>query len=153
MKKIFVILPILAGILFGSCGISVRILTQNGLDSATLLFSRFSVSIIIMLIVILATDKNLLKISFDELKIIVIAAINILALNLCYNISTNTNPLSLAAVLLSFAPVLVIIFAYITFREKINRVKIISMILIILGCVLTTRILERNVFNISPIEF
>lgn len=28
MKKIFVILPILAGILFGSCGISVRILTQ-----------------------------------------------------------------------------------------------------------------------------
>ena len=112
MKKIFVILPILAGILFGSCGISVRILTQNGLDSATLLFSRFSVAIIIMLIVILATDKNLLKISFDELKIIVIAAINILALNLCYNISTNTNPLSIAAVLLSFAPVLVIIFAY-----------------------------------------
>ena len=106
-----------------------------------------------MLIVILATDKNLLKISIDELKIIVIAAINILALNLCYNISTNTIPLSLAAVLLSFAPVLVIIFAYITFREKINRVKIISMILIILGCVLTTRILEGNVFNISPIEF
>lgn len=151
MKKIYLILPILSGILFGSCGIFVRILTQNGLDSPTLLFTRFSVSIIIMLIVILATDKNLLKISIDEMKIIVIAAINILALNLCYNISTNTIPLSLAAVLLSLAPVFVIIFAYIAFKEKINQIKIISMILIILGCVLTTGLLEGNVFNVSAI--
>ena len=151
MKKIYLILPILSGILFGSCGIFVRILTQNGLDSPTQLFTRFSVSIIIMLVVILATDKNLLKISIDELKIIVIAAINILALNLCYNISTNTIPLSLAAVLLSLAPVFVIIFAYIAFREKINQIKIISMILIILGCVLTTGFLEGNVFNVSAI--
>jgi drug/metabolite transporter (DMT)-like permease len=149
MKKIYLILPILSGILFGSCGIFVRILTQNGLDSPTLLFTRFSVSIMIMLIVILATDKNLLKISIDELKIIVIAAINILALNLCYNISTNTIPLSLAAVLLSLAPVFVIIFAYIAFREKINKIKITSMILIILGCILTTGLLEGNVFNVS----
>lgn len=151
MKKIYLILPILSGILFGSCGIFVRILTQNGLDSPTLLFTRFLVSIIIMLVVILATDKNLLKISIDEMKIIVIAAINILALNLCYNISTNTIPLSIAAVLLSLAPVFVILFAYIAFKEKINQIKIISMILIILGCVLTTGLLEGNVFNVSAI--
>ena len=104
-----------------------------------------------MLVVILATDKNLLKISIDEMKIIVIAAINILALNLCYNISTNTIPLSIAAVLLSLAPVFVILFAYIAFKEKINQIKIISMILIILGCVLTTGLLEGNVFNVSAI--
>ena len=149
MKKIYLILPILAGILFGSCGIFVRFLTQNGMDNTTLLFTRFSISIIIMLIFILATDKNLLRIKSDELKIIIIAAINILALNLCYNVSTNTVPLSLAAVLLSLAPVFVIIFAYIAFRERITSKKIISMLLIIIGCSLTTGLLEGNVFNIG----
>lgn len=149
MKKIYFILPILAGILFGSCGIFVRFLTQNGMDNTTLLFTRFSISIIIMLIFILATDKNLLRIKSDELKIIIIAAINILALNLCYNVSTNTVPLSLAAVLLSLAPVFVIIFAYIAFRERITSKKIISMLLIIIGCSLTTGLLEGNVFNIG----
>ncbi len=149
MKKIYFILPILAGILFGSCGIFVRVLTQNGMDITTQLFTRFSISIIIMLIFILATDKNLLRISSNELKIIIIAAINILALNLCYNVSTNTVPLSLAAVLLSLAPLFVIIFAYIAFKEKITSKKIISMILIIIGCILTTGLLEGNVFNIS----
>ena len=102
-----------------------------------------------MLIFILATDKNLLRIKSDELKIIIIAAINILALNLCYNVSTNTVPLSLAAVLLSLAPVFVIIFAYIAFRETITSKKIISMLLIIIGCSLTTGLLEGNVFNIG----
>ncbi|WP_296889579.1 DMT family transporter [uncultured Methanobrevibacter sp.] len=149
MKKIYFILPILAGILFGSCGIFVRVLTQNGMDTSTLLFSRFSISIIIMLIFILATDKNMLRISSNELKIIIIAAINILALNLCYTISTNTVPLSLAAVFLSLAPLFVIIFAYIAFKEKITSKKIISMILIIIGCSLTTGLLEGNVFNIG----
>ena len=149
MKKIYFILPILAGILFESCGIFVRFLTQNGMDNTTLLFTRFSISIIIMLIFILATDKNLLRIKSDELKIIIIAAINILALNLCYNVSTNTVPLSLAAVLLSLAPVFVIIFAYIAFRERITSKKIISMLLIIIGCSLTTGLLEGNVFNIG----
>ena len=149
MKKIYFILPILAGILFGSCGIFVRILTQNGMNITTQLFSRFSISIIIMLIFILTTDKGLLKINVSELKIIIIASINVIALNLCYNISTNTVPLSLAAVLLSLAPMFVIIFAYLAFKENITSKKVISMILIIIGCTLTTGLLEGNILNIN----
>ncbi len=149
MKKIYFILPILAGILFGSSGIFIRFLTQNGMDNTTILFTRFSISIFIMLIFILATDRNLFKIKSNELKIIIIAAINILALSLCYNVSTTAGTLSLAAVLLSLTPMFVIIFAYIAFGEKITSKKIISMILIIVGCVLTTGFLEGNIFNIG----
>ena len=151
MKKIYLILPILSGILFGSCGIYVRILTQNGMDPTTQLFSRLIISIIIMLIMILATDKNLFRISRNELKVIIIAAINIIALNLCYIVSTNTIPLSLAAVLLNLAPIFVIIFANILFKERITLKRIIPMILIIVGCTLTTGLLEGNVFNVSAI--
>ena len=121
------------------------------MDPATQLFSRFIISIFIMLIVILITDKNLLRVSLDELKLLIIASINIIALNLCFTISTNTLPLSLAAILLNLAPVFVIVFAYIAFKEEITKKKLIPMILIIIGCILTTGLLERNTLNISAI--
>lgn len=144
MRKAY-LLPILAGILFASTGIFVRTLTQDGIDSWTLIFLRFSVAIAVMLIAIILTDKKLFKIRLNDLKIIIIASINILGLNLCYNYSTNTVPLSVATVLLSSSPVFVIILAYIAFKEKITYKKIISIILVIIGCVLTAGILEESI--------
>ncbi|WP_407412928.1 DMT family transporter [Methanobrevibacter sp.] len=148
MKKIYLILPILAGIMFGSSGIFVRTLTQNGIDSTTLLFLRFSIAIIPLLIVILTTNKRLIKIDLSDIPLFLVCAISIIGLNLSYNESMNTVPLSLAAVLLSIAPIFVLIFAYILFNEKITKKKLICMVLAIIGCVLTTGILESSLTNI-----
>lgn len=148
MKKIYLILPILAGIMFGSSGIFVRTLTQNGIDSTTLLFLRFSIAIIPLLIVILTTNKRLIKIDLSDIPLFLVCAISIIGLNLCYNESMNTVPLSLAAVLLSIAPIFVLIFAYILFNEKITKKKLICMVLAIIGCVLTTGILESSLTNV-----
>lgn len=148
MKKIYLILPILAGIMFGSGGVFVRTLTQNGIDSTTLLFLRFSIAIIPILIAILFTDKNLLKINLKDIPLILVCAMCIVGLNLCYNESMNSISLSLAAVLLSLAPIYVLIFAYIVFREKITSKKIICMILAIFGCILMTGLLENSLSSI-----
>lgn len=150
-KRIYLIFPILAGILFGSSGIFVRTLTQNGIDATTLLFLRFSIAILVLLIAIIATDKELLKIKLNDFKLLIITAICIVGLNLCYNTAMNTISLSIAAVLLSSAPVFVIIIAYIIFREKITKSKVLSIILVIIGCVLTTGLIERNASNIPTI--
>lgn len=148
MKKIYLILPILAGFMFGSSGIFVRTLTQNGIDPTTLLFLRFSIAIIPLMIAILLTDKKLLKINLKDIPLILLCAMCIVGLNLCYNESMNTVPLSLAAVLLSIAPSYVLILAYILFREKITSKKIICMLLAIFGCILMTGILENDLSNI-----
>ena len=148
MKKIYLILPILAGIMFGSGGVFVRTLTQNGIDSTTLLFLRFSIAIIPILIAILFTDKNLLKINLKDIPLILVCAMCIVGLNLCYNESMNSISLSLAAVLLSLAPIYVLIFAYVVFREKITSKKIICMILAIFGCILMTGLLENSLSSI-----
>lgn len=148
MKKLYLILPILAGFMFGSSGIFVRTLTQNGIDSATLLFLRFSIAIIPILIAILLTDKELLKINIKDLPLFLVCAMCIVGLNICYNESMNTVPLSLAAVLLSLAPIYVLILAYILFREKITSKKIICMALAIFGCILMTGVLETSLENI-----
>lgn len=144
MKKIYLILPILAGIMFGSSGIFVRTLTQNGIDQSTLLFLRFSIAIIPILIAILLTDKNLFKIDLSDIPLFLACSLCIVGLNLCYNESMNTVPLSLAAVLLSLAPIYVLVFAYVIFKEKITSKKIICMVLAIFGCLLMTGVLEEN---------
>lgn len=148
MKKLYLILPILAGLMFGSGGVFVRTLTQNGIDSTTLLFLRFSVAIIPILIAILLANKKLLKISLSDIPLFIICALCILGLNLCYNESMNSISLSLAAVLLSLAPIYVLIFAYILFREKITLKKVICIILAVTGCLLMTGVLESGLNNI-----
>ena len=148
MKKIYLLLPILAGIMFGSSGIFVRTLTQNGIDQTTLLFLRFSIAIFPILIAMLLTDKELFKIDLKDIPLFLVCSIAIIGLNLCYNESMNTVPLSLAAVLLSIAPIYVLIFAYILFREKITTNKIICMLLAIFGCILMTGVLESNMTNV-----
>ena len=148
MRKIYLILPILAGIMFGSSGIFVRTLTQNGIDPTTLLFLRFSIAIVPILIAIVATDKNLFKIELKDIPLFLVCSICIIGLNLCYNHSMNTVPLSLAAVLLSIAPIYVLIIAYFMFGEKITSKKLICMILAISGCVLMTGILENDLGNL-----
>ena len=150
-KKIYLIFPILSGILFGSSGIFVRTLTRNGIDATTLLFLRFSIAIPVMLIAILATDKKLLKIKLNDFKLLVITAMSIVCLNLFYNTAMNTISLSIAAVLLSSAPVFVIIIAYIIFREKVTKSKVLSIILVIIGCILTTGLIEGNASNVTGI--
>lgn len=148
MKKIYLILPVLAGIMFGSSGIFVRTLTQNGIDPTTLLFLRFSIALIPLSIAIFLTDKKLFKISLSDIPLFLACAICIIGLNLCYNESMNILPLSLAAVLLSLAPIYVIIIAYILFGEKITSKKIICMLLAIFGCLLMTGVLEESSLNI-----
>ena len=149
MKKIYLILPILAGIMFGSTGIFVRTLTENGVDSTTLLFLRFSIAVLYIFLAILLTDKSLLKIKKDDIPLLVLCGLCILGLNLCYNSSINTVPLSLAAILLSTAPVFVLIFEYFLFNEKITSIKVLCVILVLIGCTLVTGLIEENSIDIS----
>ena len=150
-KKIYLILPIISGILYGSSGIFVRTLTQNGIDATTLLFLRFSIAIPVMVIAILATDKKHLKIKLSDIKLLIITAMGIIGLNILYNIAMNTISLSIAAVLLSSDPVFVLIIAYLIFKEKITKSKVLSIILVLIGCILTTGLIEGNASNVTGI--
>ncbi len=148
MKKIYLILPLLAGMMFGSGGVFVRTLMANGIDSTTLLFLRFSIAILPILIAILVTDRNLFKIYLKDMPLFLVCAMCIVGLNLCYNESMGSIPLSLAAVLLSLAPIYVLVIAYFAFREKITNKKLICMALAIFGCILMTGVLETDLSNL-----
>lgn len=48
MKKALYLMPVLAGIFWGSVGIFVRILTDFGMDNYTVLGSRMAVAVVIL---------------------------------------------------------------------------------------------------------
>ena len=132
MKKLIIAAPILSGILWGSTGLFVRSLAGMGMNSLTIMFSRVFLAMFMLLIGILLYDRSLLKIKIRDLWIFIAAGlIGTLGLNFCYNESISRLTLSLSAVLLSLAPVFVLLMAAVFFKEKITVKKFRCMILAI----------------------
>ena len=142
-KKLMFILPLFAGILFSSGGVFVRTLTAFGMSNATVLFSRVFVATILLFVFLLFYDKSLLKIRLKDLPIFIGTGIlGMMSLNLCFNEAVNTLSISLSTVLLSTAPVFVVILAGIFFKEKITGKKIICMLIVIVGCVFASGLVD-----------
>lgn len=144
LKQWIQIFPILSGIMWGSAGIFVRKLSELGLNSVSIVETRIIVAIIIIIADLLCLDKKLLKIKLKDLWIFICAGIfSMLGLNLCYNFAINELTLSLSAVLLSLAPIFVLILASILFKEKLTLQKTVCAILALVGCILSSGVLEE----------
>lgn len=144
MKRIYNIMPIISGICFGSAGIFVRELSEN-MNSTSIISSRVFIAILLLGLWIAVYHPDYFKIKLKDIWIFVGAGvIGTLGLNICYNFSINELSLSLSAVLIALSPIFVIIFAFILFHESITKKKIISIILALAGCVLTSGIFENN---------
>jgi len=141
--RLFLVLPLLSGALFGSVGVFVRKLYEFGMDNSTILTSRIFAAAFILLVGLWIYDKTLLKIRWPDLWLFAGTGIlGMLALNLCYNESIQRLTLSFAAVLLSMAPIFVMILAAIFFKEKITLYKTGLIFLALLGCFLASGILD-----------
>ena len=149
IKKIMPIFPILAGILWGATGIFIRKSMALGMNSITVISSKVTIASIIMIIFITIYNKSLLKIKLKDIYIFISAALlGMFAVNVFFNESVHLLSLSLAAVLLSLSPIFVLIMSYFLYKEKITTIKIISMILAFLGCVLVSIVLSSKI-NLS----
>ena len=153
MKKALYLMPVLAGIFWGSVGIFVRILTDFGMDNYTVLGSRMAVAVVILFFVILFRDKSLFRIRIRDLGLFLgSGACGLVALNYCYNEAINHLTLSLAAVLLSLSPIFVMIMSAVLFHERITLKKIGCTALAIAGCILVSGVLQSGgVWNLRGV--
>lgn len=144
MERIYNIMPIISGICFGSAGIFVRELSEN-MNSTSIISSRILIAILLLGLWIAIRYPMNFRIKLKDSWIFIGAGVlGTLGLNLCYNFSINELSLSLAAVLIALAPIFVMLFAFFMFHEAITAKKVISIILALVGCVLTSGILENN---------
>ena len=145
MKKRYLILPVIAGCLWGATGIFVRTLIAYGMDTATMVFVRMAMSTVILGVGLFIVDKNLLKVKLKDLGLMAGCGITgMLGLNLCYLKAIEDLSLSLAAVLLSMAPIVVIFLAAIFFKEKITKRKLFCTAMALAGCLMVSGMLEEG---------
>lgn len=145
MKRILYLLPVLAGVFWGSVGIFVRVLTDFGMDNYTVLGSRMAVASVILFFVIFIYDRELLRIRLRDLGFFLGTGLcGMVGLNYCYNEAINQLTLSLAAVLLSLSPIFVMILSAFLFHEKITLKKAGCTALAIAGCILVSGVLQSG---------
>lgn len=145
MKRFAVLLPVTAGVLWGSVGVFVRKMDAFGMDNFTMMFIRMFLGVLLMLAGLIVVDRNLLKVKLKDAGIILFGALaGNLGLSFFYNEAIIKLSLSFAAVLLSTFPVFVMILAAIFFKERITKRKVTCMLLAIAGCVLVSGFLEAG---------
>ena len=136
------LLPILSGVMWGAAGVFVRTLSDYGMDSATIVFSRVSLATLMMLALILVADRRWLRFERQDLWLFIACAVAMLALNAFYTVSVDAVTLSLAAVLLSLSPVFMLAMAAVLFKERVTARKVVCMFASIVGCVLVSGLVE-----------
>ena len=149
-KILFLILPILSGICWGTGGVFVRVLHIFGFTSVSILSTRVFGATLILFIILLFFNREAFKIKLKDLWLFLgCGLIGTLMLNLCYNEANFASSLSLAALLLSLSPIFALIFSAIFFKEKLTPKKIGCLIVALFGCLLVSGFLESSGYQWS----
>jgi drug/metabolite transporter (DMT)-like permease len=139
MQKRAYLLIIASGILWGTIGIFVRGLYGLGFSSLQVVTLRVFSASVIMLMCLLFTRPELLKIRFRDFPYFVGTGILSLAFfNLCYFITIRETSIAIAVTLLYTAPAFVAVFSRIFFRESLGAKKVLSLGLTLAGCAFVT---------------
>lgn len=152
VRRTAVLFAILAGILWGTTGVFVRILSDAGMDEFTVLGSRVTISALILLAHIGLNYKKKLQLRKRDIGLYLGGAV-IGNFGLCIFsiISVNHLSLSFAAVLRDMYPFIVMFIAAVLFKEKNTRKKMICMLFAFFGCVLISGIFDGNHLTMDSI--
>ncbi len=139
MKKLAPLFVLIAGTLWGMMGIYVRRLNELHFTTIEIVAVRSVMTTLLMTIVLAIYNRTLLKIRLRDVWCFVGTGIlSIVFFNYCYFKAITLTSLSVAAVLLYTAPAIVMVLSALLFREKITKVKIISLLMTFIGCVFVT---------------
>ena len=135
------ILIILAGCFWGSMGIFVRKLTTYGFTSIQIVAIRVTLAALIFSLILFIKDRKGFKISPKDIPLFLGLGLgSILFFTICYFAAITIMPLSTAAILLYTSPFWIMLMSVLFFREKLNAVKIIALLMAFGGCVLVSGI-------------
>jgi len=121
---------------FGTLAIFGRFLYADGLDTFTLLFLRFGLAAVLMLIILLIRREKMPR-GKILLQLIGMGALGYVGQSFSYLTAIKFASAGLVALLLYLYPTFVFILSVIVFREKVTWIKIAAIILALIGTALT----------------
>ncbi len=134
-----VLFIIISAISFGAMPIFARLAYAAGVDPITVLFLRFSMAALVM-ILIMVVSKTPFPRGLILLELILLGAIGYVGESLAYFIALTMASAGLVALLLYIYPALVTALSAIFLKEHLTRVKIVALFLALSGTALTIRI-------------
>lgn len=138
MKKSYLYITS-AAILWGTMSIFVSKLTEFGLSSMQIVFVRALTASIMLAAYLLAKNRSLFKIRLRDCPIFIgTGIISFTFFSYCYFTAMHMCSVSIAAVLLYTAPAFVMLMSALLFKERLTAVKLVSVILTVVGCVLVS---------------
>lgn len=140
MKIRAFIFIILAGIGWGTSGLFVNALSSYGFSAVQIIAARGVVSAIVMSLYVLIRDKKLFRVTKQELIFYFLAGLGILLTGTLYFIAIQLTSVSTAVVLMYTEPIFVMIYSVLFFGEKLNPMKTVSVICMLIGCCLVSGI-------------
>ena len=140
-KKLDLILIVIAACFWGSMGIFVRRLTTYGFSSIQIVSIRVTLAALIFSLFLLIRERSGFRISLRDIPLFLGLGLgSILFFTICYFTAITIMPLSTAAILLYTSPIWIMLMSALFFREKMNRRKVIALLLAFGGCVLVSGI-------------
>jgi len=141
-KSVYSLSVILAGCLWGTMGIFRRHMGDAGFSSLGIVFIRCFFACIFYAVTIAVTNPKAFSIRLKDLWVFICDGIvSVLFFSLCYFVAMNMTSLSIAAILLYTAPVFVILFSSLLFKEQITTKKVLAIIMAFAGCCLVSGII------------
>lgn len=128
---------LLAGLFWSSIGLFTTNLNNIGLSTEEISFLRLSMGCLILVLYAIIKNPSLLKISRKGLIYAIIIGILCQGLfNFCYVSSIKNAGSAVAAVLLYTSPIFLTIFSKIIYKEKINKMKLLSLVICVVAAIL-----------------
>ncbi len=130
---------IAAGCMWGSMGLWVRRFSAEGLGSMQILALRAVVAVVVLGIFLVIYNRGLLRVHPGDLWCFFGTGVcSLLFFGYCYNRTILLTSLSVAAILLYTAPVIVTVLSFFLFKEAMTRRKLLALLLAFGGCVFVT---------------
>jgi drug/metabolite transporter (DMT)-like permease len=131
-----VFLIIVSAISFGAGPIFARLTYESGTTSTTLLFLRFGVASLCMILMMLARGIPLPR-GRTLLGLVLMGALGYAGQSFCYYEALALVPAGLVALLLYLYPAIVTVLAVLILRERISKLKILALLLALGGAAFT----------------
>lgn len=151
MKTRSFIYVVIAGMLWGTSGIFVKLLAPYGLTSLQMTATRAIIALISLFVYILIFDRKLFSFKIKELLLYAAAGVSLFFTASCYYSSMQMTSIATAVVLMYMSPIFVMIISVLFLGEKFTRLKLISVGLMVVGCALVSGIVGGFKFNIIGI--
>ena len=131
------IYAVISAACFGSMAILIKLGYMAGMDGAVMMQTRFTLATVMLFIYLLAKSPRMLRISLRDLgKCAFLGLVVCWMQTSCFVYSLETIPASTAALVLYGHPMAVTMLSSQFLRMRINRVVILSLILVMTGCCL-----------------